>query len=153
MMGWEDVHCQTSRFDIKKQSCPRALQPNVNTRSLDPPALGAAPNRLPPELAPLQESANIMAYLQIQDITLSVERINPPLGAPKRLPPPELAPAQNSDVVRTKHLRSRRWSSQPSWNSCANTVGLFYHRLRASAGERKVGKGYGKILVIWYGCL
>ena len=36
MLGWEDVHSQTSRFDIKKQSCPRALQPNVNTRSLDP---------------------------------------------------------------------------------------------------------------------
>ena len=36
ILGWEDVHCQTSRFDIDKQSCPRALQPHVNTHSLDP---------------------------------------------------------------------------------------------------------------------
>ena len=43
--GWEDVHCQTSRFDIDKQSCPRALQPHVNTHSLDPSSAWGCPKQ------------------------------------------------------------------------------------------------------------
>ena len=248
MLGWEDVHCQTSRFEIDKQSCPRALQPHVNTHSLDPSSawgcpkqaatragssqdnrsyikiqnnpckqnvkhvfykyirlgrcslpnfkiryrqaimsegfatpcehtlpgpllrFGAAPNRLPPELAPLQESLNMMAYRKISRNNFVARAgcrwsasklkgsparwtINPPLGAPKRLPPPELTPAQNSDMVRTQHLRSRIWSSHPCWKFCTNTVGLFHHHLKASAGERKVGKGEGKIHIVYCACL
>ena len=45
MLGWEDVHCQTSRFEIDKQSCPRALQPHVNTHSLDPSSAWGCPKQ------------------------------------------------------------------------------------------------------------
>ena len=45
MLGWEDVHCQTSRFKIDKQSCPRALQPHVNTHSLDPSSAWGCPKQ------------------------------------------------------------------------------------------------------------
>ena len=168
--GWEDVHCQTSRFDIDKQSCPRALQPHVNTHSLDPSSAWGCTKQAStgacsfarecehdgiPEDSRNNFVARAGCRWSASKLKGSPARwtINPPLGAPKRLPPPELAPAQNSDMVRTKHLRSRIWSSHPCWKFCTNTVGLFHHHLKASAGERKVGKGEGKIHIVYCACL
>ena len=168
--GWEDVHCQTSRFDIDKQSCPRALQPHVNTHSLDPSSAWGCTKQAStgacsfarecehdgiPEDSRNNFVARAGCRWSASKLKGSPARwsINPPLGAPKRLPPPELAPAQNSDMVRTKHLRSRIWSSHPCWKFCTNTVGLFHHHLKASAGEQKVGKGEGKIHIVYCACL
>ena len=71
MKRGKDAHCQTSRLEIDKQSCPRALQPNVNTHTpWTSPPLGAAPNRLPPELAPWERTS---AYTASTSTDLSIQ--------------------------------------------------------------------------------
>ena len=64
MLGWEDVHCQTSRFEIDKQSCPRALQPHVNTHSLDPSSAWGCPKQAATRAGSSQDNRS---YIKIQN--------------------------------------------------------------------------------------
>ena len=101
MLGWEEVHCQTSKFEIDRQLCPSALQPHENMHSLEPSSAWGCAEQAVSRVGSYAaegklEHDGIRVHSRNQEsLSWLHDTIDPAAPCPNRFPPP-LDPVMNS---------------------------------------------------------